>query len=175
MKKAFVVIDYQNDFIDGSLGFEKALKIKKNIINKLSNLDFNTTHLLFTYDTHDENYLNSKEGLNLPISHCIKESFGWQMPKVFEPFLQKAHKIFYKNTFGSLEFANFIAKSQYEEIHFAGLVSHICVFCNIILAFSAKPNARLVLHQNLSASFDENLEKSAFDLLKAYGIEVLNS
>ncbi|WP_348518676.1 cysteine hydrolase family protein [Campylobacter sp. CCS1377] len=173
MKKAFVVIDYQNDFIDGSLGFEKALEIKENIINELSKLDFNTTHLLFTYDTHDENYLKSKEGINLPIKHCIKESFGWQMPEVFEPFLQKAHKIFYKNTFGSLEFANFIAKSEYEEIHFAGLVSHICVFCNIILAFSAKPNARLVLHQNLSASFDENLEKSAFDLLKAYGVELV--
>ncbi|EGM0490098.1 cysteine hydrolase family protein [Campylobacter coli] len=173
MKKAFVLVDYQNDFIDGSLGFEKALKIKENILDTLNQIDFNTMHLLLTYDTHDEDYLKSKEGLNLPIEHCIKDSSGWQIPKDFTPFLQKAHKVFHKNTFGSLEFANFIAKSEYEEIHFAGLVSHICVFCNIILAFSAKPNSRLILHQNLSASFDENLEKSAFDLLRAYGIEIL--
>ena len=173
MNKAFVLVDYQNDFIDGSLGFKKALEIKQNIINQLNTIDFNTTHLLLTYDTHDEHYLQSKEGKLLPINHCIKNSFGWHMPKEFEPFLKKAYKIFYKNTFGSLEFANFIQKSTYEEIHFAGLVSHICVFCNIILAFSAKPNARIIFHQNLSASFDGNLEKSAFDLLKAYGIEIL--
>ncbi|MBM0636526.1 cysteine hydrolase family protein [Campylobacter sp. VicNov18] len=173
MKKAFVLIDYQNDFIDGSLGFEKALKIKKNILETLKDIDFNTTHLLFTFDTHDENYLQTKEGLNLPIKHCIKGSFGWYMPKDFEPFLQKAYRIFLKDTFGSLELANFIHKSSYEEIHFAGLVSHICVFCNIILAFSAKPNSRIILHQNLSASFDEKLEKSAFDILRTYGIEIL--
>lgn len=88
-------------------------------------------------------------------------------------FYKKLIKFFYKNTFGSLELANFIQKSDYEELHFAGLVSHICVFCNIILAFGAKPNARIILHQNLSASFDENLEKSAFDILRAYGIEIV--
>ncbi|AXP09531.1 cysteine hydrolase family protein [Campylobacter hepaticus] len=173
MNKAFVLVDYQNDFIDGSLGFEKALKIKKNILEALNHIDFNTMHLLVTYDTHDENYLKTREGLNLPVKHCIKDSFGWYMPQEFEPFLQKAHKIFHKNVFGSLELANFIEKSTYEEIHFAGLVSHICVFCNIILAFNAKPNARIILHQNLSASFDEKLEGFAFDILRAYGIEIL--
>ncbi len=172
MKKAFVIVDYQNDFIDGSLGFKNALEIKQNILDKLYEIDFDTTHLIFTYDTHDENYLKSKEGLNLPVKHCIKGTFGWQMPKEFEPFLQKAYRIFYKNTFGSLEFANFIYKSTYEEIYFCGLISHICVFCNIILAFCAKPNAKLVLYKDSTTGFDVNLEKSAFDLLKAYGIEI---
>ncbi|EAI6817207.1 hydrolase, partial [Campylobacter coli] len=74
MKKAFILVDYQNDFIDGSLGFEKALKIKENILDTLNQIDFNTMHLLLTYDTHDEDYLKSKEGLNLPIEHCIKDS-----------------------------------------------------------------------------------------------------
>ncbi|TKX31935.1 isochorismatase family cysteine hydrolase [Campylobacter aviculae] len=173
MEKAFVIVDYQNDFINGSLGFKKALEIKENILNHLNQIDFNTTHLLITCDTHVQNYLKSKEGLNLPIKHCIKDTFGWKMPDEFDPFLKKAHKIFYKNAFGSLEFANFINQSTYKEIYFCGLVSHICVFCNIILAFSAKPNAKLILYQDSTASFDENLQNSAFSLLKIYGVEII--
>lgn len=88
-------MDYQNDFIDGSLGFDKALKIKENILKALNQIDFNNTHLLLTYDTHDEHYLQSKEGLNLPVKHCIKESLGWQMPKG-EPFYKKLIKFFIK-------------------------------------------------------------------------------
>ncbi|MBZ7948233.1 cysteine hydrolase [Campylobacter sp. RM9929] len=174
MEKAFVIVDYQNDFINGSLGFKKALEIKQNILNHLNQIDFNTTHLLVTCDTHDQDYLKSKEGLNLPIKHCIKGTFGWKMPSEFDPFLQKAHKIFYKNTFGSLDFANFINQNSYKEIYFCGLVSHICVFFNIILAFSANPDSKIILYQNSTASFDNNLEYSAFSLLKAYGVKIIS-
>lgn len=173
MKKAFVLVDFQNDFIDGSLGFQKAKDLKEGILQKLSSLDFKTTNLLITFDTHGEGYLQSKEGKILPIFHCQKNTKGWEMPSEFKPFLHKATKIFYKNAFASLELIDFIHKSKYEELHFCGLVSHICVFCNIILALAAKPNAKFILHQDLTASFDANLEKCAFDLLKAYGVEII--
>ncbi|MBK1971322.1 cysteine hydrolase family protein [Campylobacter sp. TTU-622] len=173
MKKAFVLIDYQNDFITGSLGFEKALKIENKILNLLNNINFNDTDLLITFDTHDNDYLNSNEGKLLPIKHCIQNTLGWQMPKNLQKYIPKAKKIFYKNTFGSLELANFINKSTYKELYFCGLVSHICVFCNIILAFSAKPDAKLFLYQEASASFDVNLEESSYNLLKAYGIKII--
>ncbi|WP_270974112.1 cysteine hydrolase family protein [Campylobacter helveticus] len=170
MKKVFVLVDYQNDFIDGSLGFEKAPSIKSEIIRLLSEFEGD---LLITYDTHLEDYLQTREGQNLPIKHCIKGTFGWDMPSEFAPFLSKAKKIFHKNTFGSIEFANFIEKSDYEEIHFCGLVSHICVFFNVILAFCAKPNAALILHKNATTSFDEALENHAFELLKSYGVKLV--
>ncbi|MCR2038628.1 cysteine hydrolase family protein [Campylobacter helveticus] len=170
MKKVFVLVDYQNDFIDGSLGFEKAPSIKSEILKLLSEFEGD---LLITYDTHLEDYLQTREGQNLPIKHCIKGTKGWDMPSEFAPFLSKAKKIFHKNTFGSIEFANFIEKSDYEEIHFCGLVSHICVFFNVILAFCAKPNAALILHKNATTSFDEALENHAFELLKSYGVKLV--
>ncbi|EAL53233.1 cysteine hydrolase family protein [Campylobacter upsaliensis] len=172
MKKALVLVDYQNDFIDGSLGFEKALGLKDEILKLLGEFEGD---LLITFDTHKEDYLKTREGQNLPIEHCIKGTKGWEMPNEFTPFLSKAKKVFHKDTFGSLELANFLAKSPYEEIHFCGLVSHICVFFNLILAFCAKPNATLILHKNATTSFDEGLENHAFELLKAYGVKLVES
>lgn len=173
MKKAFILVDYQNDFIDGALGFERAKNLRSKVLEKLDSLDFKQTDLLITYDTHSEDYLQTKEGLNLPIKHCLKDSEGWHLPDYLEPFKAKAKKIFHKHTFGSLELANFLHKEQYEQIEFAGLVSHICVFHNIILAFNAGLNTKLILHKDCTASFDENLEKAAFDLLKAFWVELV--
>lgn len=170
MTKLLVVVDYQNDFIDGSLGFEEATKIKENILKLLKN---HQDDVVFTFDTHDENYLKTQEGKNIPICHCIKDSFGWKMPNEFDIYLKNAKKIFHKNTFGSLEFANFLKENHYDSIEFCGLVSHICVFSNIILALSATPNSKLILHKNATASFSKELEQSAYDILKAYGIELL--
>ena len=106
MKKLLIVVDYQNDFIDGSLGFKKAIYIKENILNLLNKFD----DFVFTFDMHNDDYLSTKEGLNIPIKHCIKDTLGFKMPKEFDIFLKKNKKIFYKDTFGSLELANFLKK-----------------------------------------------------------------
>lgn len=170
MKKALVVVDFQNDFIDGALGFEKTKGLKERILKLVSEFDGD---VIFTFDTHGKDYLNTKEGQNLPVCHCQKDSIGWQMPEIFQPFLQKAKKVFEKNTFGSLDFALFLKKEQYEQIEFCGLVSHICVFHNIILAFNSALNTKLILHKNATASFDERLEHHAFELLKAFWVEII--
>ncbi len=170
MKRALVVVDYQNDFIDGSLGFEKAPLIKENILELLKSFDGD---LLFTFDTHYQNYLQTREGKNIPVLHCQDQSLGHKMPDDFSPYLQRARKIFKKESFGSLDLANFIKEQDYEQIEFCGLVSHICVFSNIILAFNAALNSKIILHSKASASFDEDLEKAAFKILKAYGVEIL--
>ncbi|TXE84448.1 cysteine hydrolase [Campylobacter peloridis] len=169
MKKLLIVVDYQNDFIDGSLGFKKAINIKDNILKLLNDFD----DFVFTFDTHDKNYLKTQEGKNIPICHCIKDTLGWKMPSDFDKYLKKAKNIFYKDTFGSLELANFLKDSDYKQIHFCGLVSHICVFFNIILAFSANPNSKIILHSDASASFDANLEKKAYELLQSFGVIIV--
>lgn len=168
MKKALIVVDMQNDFIDGALGFEKAKGVAAKARELCQSFEGD---LLFTMDTHGKDYLSSKEGQNLPIMHCQKGTQGWQVSENLKPFLNKARKIFEKSSFGSLELAAFLKEKNYSELHFAGLVSHICVFHNIILAFNALPNARLVLHTNATASFDESLENHAFELLKAFWVE----
>lgn len=264
MKKALIVVDFQNDFIDGALGFEKAQRLKERILGLVSGFDGD---VIFTFDTHESDYLATKEGENLPISHCIKGTKGWEMPREFAPFLQKAVKFelnlgsknqnlsgnfggiqanlsgnsgfknenlsenlgseiqanlsensglknenlslknsnsknknsslksvnlsqnlaqiqamseanasffsFEKATFGSLELALFLRAKAYEQVEFCGLVSHICVFHNAVLAFNAALNTRLILHQNATASFDENLEQNAINLLKAFWVEVI--
>ncbi|CAM4117164.1 cysteine hydrolase family protein [Campylobacter armoricus] len=170
MAKLLVVVDYQNDFIDGSLGFEEATKIKDNILTLLKN---HQGDIVFTFDTHDENYLKTQEGKNLPIYHCIRDTLGWKMSSDFDVYLEKAKKIFYKNAFGSLELANFLKENYYESIEFCGLVSHICVFSNVILAQSATPNSKITLYKNATASFDKQLEKSAYEILQAYGVKLL--
>ena len=167
MKKALVVVDFQNDFIDGTLGFDKAKTLKGEILRLVSEFEGD---LIFTFDTHGKDYLNTKEGRNLPVPHCIRGENGWQMSAEFTPFLQRA-KIFEKGSFGSLDLATFLRKQGYEQVEFCGLVSHICVFHNIILAFNALPNAKLILHQNATASFDESLQNHAFELLKAFWVE----
>lgn len=170
MKKALVVVDFQNDFIDGALGFEKAQALKERVLKLAGEFEGD---LLFTFDTHGKNYLATKEGQNLPLPHCIKGEFGWQMPDSFSPLLKKATKIFEKECFGSLELAKFLRQKRYEQVEFCGLVSHICVFHNIILAFNALPNAKLILHQNATASFDEGLQNHAFKLLKAFWVQII--
>ena len=170
MKKALVVVDFQNDFIDGALGFEKAHALKKRVLKLVSEFEGD---LLFTFDTHGKDYLATKEGQNLPVPHCIKGEAGWQMGAEFEPFLQKATRVFEKGCFGSLELAEFLRQERYEQVEFCGLVSHICVFHNAILAFNALPNAKLILHQNATASFDESLQHHAFELLKAFWVELV--
>ncbi|TQR30364.1 hydrolase [Campylobacter sp. MIT 99-7217] len=168
MKKALIIVDYQNDFIDGSLGFEGALKIKDEILRLCKDFEGD---LIFTLDTHKKDYLSTKEGLNLPVLHCQEGAMGHKMPAEFQSFLQRA-KIFKKGSFGSLELANFLKDEGFDELHFAGLISHICVFHNIILAFNALPNAKIILHQNATASFDEALQNHAFELLKAFWVEL---
>ena len=72
MKKLLVVVDYQNDFVDGSLGFKRAKEIESNIVNKILKYKYENQDIVFSLDTHYENYMSTKEGKNLPVPHCLK-------------------------------------------------------------------------------------------------------
>ena len=77
MNRYLFVIDYQNDFVDGALGFPGAEKLDEKIAAKVR--QYGKGHVLFTRDTHFENYMDTREGKNLPVPHCIKGSFGWEV------------------------------------------------------------------------------------------------
>ncbi|MEG1525882.1 MAG: isochorismatase family protein, partial [Clostridia bacterium] len=101
MNKILVVVDMQNDFIYGSLGTKEAQAIVENAVAKVKNFH---GEIIFTKDTHTPNYLNTQEGKNLPVEHCIENTQGWLLENNLEDFIREHHsKIINKVTFGSVE------------------------------------------------------------------------
>jgi len=139
--KLFVVIDCQKDFIDGALGFDGAEKILPGIKAKIKEYKDRGDEVVYTLDTHTEDYLNTQEGKNLPVVHCVKGTEGHALAEELREDLSDC-KCFEKPTFGSMDLANHIQQKEYESIELAGLVSNICVISNTVLAKAAAPEAR---------------------------------
>lgn len=171
MKKLLIVVDFQNDFIDGALGFKKAESLVDIINEKINNYLNNNNDVIFTLDTHDANYLNTYEGAKLPIPHCIDGTFGHKVNEKCD-YLDKAIKVFKKNTFPSLELAKYLEATNYDYVELCGLVSNICVLSNAVMVKSALPNAEIVIEKAATSSFDEELESKAFDVLKGLHVTI---
>ena len=149
--KLLIVVDYQNDFVNGSLGFKKAEELEQRIVQKIKEYD----NVIFTLDTHYDNYFDTLEGKKLPVKHCIKDTDGHKLYGEVSKYLDKAIKVFEKPTFPSLELANYLVGKGYDEVEICGLVSNICVLSNVVMVKAALPNARIIVNKNLTASFDE--------------------
>ena len=173
MNRLLVVVDYQNDFVDGALGFKGAELISHNIAELIKEFRNKGDEVVFTYDTHDEDYLNTVEGKNLPVPHCFKGSDGWQLYPEINVLLGDS-KVFYKPGFGSKELGDYIARNKYDEIYLVGLVSDICVFSNAIVAkASASPYTKIKVVRNATSSFDLEMQEKSFDVLKHLHIEII--
>ncbi len=172
MKDLLIVIDYQNDFVDGALGFSGAEKLEPYIVSKIEETLKAGNDLIFTYDTHNENYMETEEGKNLPIPHCIKNSKGWQLYGKVDEYKGKAIKLFDKPTFGSLELGKWLEEKDYKNITIVGLVSNICVISNAVIAKAALPNAHIIVEAKGTDSFDKDLNTKTLDVLKGLQIEV---
>ena len=173
MNRLLVVVDYQNDFVDGALGFKGAELIAPAIVNLINEFRANKDEVVFTYDTHDQDYLNTVEGKNLPIPHCLKGSQGWALYPEIDALLGDS-KVFEKPGFGSKELGDYIAKNNFDEIYLCGLVSDICVFSNAIIAkASASPYTKIKVVRNATSSFDLDMQEKAFDVLKHLHIEII--
>lgn len=146
-KKVLIVIDCQNDFIDGSLRNEDAIKAVPNIVKKIN--EFNGDYILVTMDTHEENYLETNEGKKLPVVHCIKDTDGWKINKDIAKAIQLAegrnngNRVIYfeKPTFGSELLSEFISTDGdlmgQLEIEFVGFCTDICVVSNALMVKAA--------------------------------------
>ena len=171
MKKLLVVVDYQNDFVDGTLGFEEAKKLEEGILNKVKEFEENKDDILFTLDTHYENYLETREGNMLPVKHCIDNTFGQQVYGLLEEYSKK-YPCFKKVTFGSSELLKYLLDKDYEQIELVGVVTNMCVLANAIICQSALPNAKIVVCKDLVAALDDEVENMCFNLLEKIFIEV---
>ena len=173
MKKLLIIVDYQKDFVDGALGFEGAELISKVIKEKIEIYLNNDYHIIYTFDTHNEDYMNTVEGSKLPVPHCLKGSKGWEIKDEVN-YLNKAIKTFEKPTFPSLELANYLKENPYDEVELCGLVSNICVISNAVMVKAALPNAKIFIDALATDSFDKVLQEKCFDVLEGLHIEVIN-
>lgn len=134
MKKLLIVVDMQKDFVDGALGTAEAVAIVDNVVKKVENFGGD---IIATYDTHPENYMDTQEGKNLPVPHCIKGKDGWALnAKVQAALDKKGFTAIEKPTFGSVDLPEYI-KANYNpdeiEIELIGLCTDICVVSNALL------------------------------------------
>ena len=174
MKKCLIVVDFQNDFIDGALGFDGAMYIKDAIVNKINQYQSENHDVIYTMDTHQKDYMDSEEGKNLPVIHCVEGTHGHQLQQDVLALQKESDKTFIKPTFPSLEMGDYLKNKEYDVVELCGLVSNICVLSNAVIAKSALPNAHIVVDANATASFDPTLHEKSLDVMEGIHVEVIN-
>ena len=168
MNKVLIVVDMQNDFIDGSLGTKEAQGIVSNVVKEIKK-DY--SFIYATRDTHPENYLETNEGRHLPVEHCIKGSAGWQIRKEVEEALnEKEHEIVDKPTFGSEVLVKKLkernAEKEIDEFVFVGLCTDICVVSNALLVKAAFPEKKLTVLKDCCAGVTPESHEAALSTMK---------
>jgi nicotinamidase/pyrazinamidase len=171
MKKLLVVVDYQNDFVSGSLAFPSSSAYEPRIASLIGEFVSGCDDVAFTRDVHDEGYLHTEEGRHLPVIHCQKGTDGALFYGGIEN-ISSSYPVFEKDTFGSAKLFDYIRGKSYGEIVLVGLDLSICVFANAVLAKSAAPDARIVVDISASGSGDAEAEHHAIEAMKRLQIDV---
>ena len=170
MRKAIVVIDMQNDFVDGALGTQEAQAMLPRMVEKLAAARAEGTALVFTMDTHGADYLQTQEGKKLPIEHCIRGTAGWQIADALQPFVREAAAILEKPTFGATALP--AALADYDEIEFVGLCTDICVISNALLAKAFYPEKRITVDAACCAGVTPESHANALAAMRMCQVEV---
>lgn len=168
-EKLLVVIDMQNDFIDGALGTPEAEDIVPDVCEKIKEFD---GEVVFTMDTHTSLYPDTQEGRKLPVPHCIKGTDGWELNEDIKA-LSTGCRIFEKPTFGSVELANYIADGDYKYIELVGLCTDICVVSNALLIKAFVPETPVIVDSFCCAGVTPDSHMNALDTMRSCQIEVL--
>ena len=166
--KFLIVVDMQVDFITGSLGSKMAEAIVPKVCEKVKNFD---GEVIFTRDTHGEDYSETQEGRNLPVTHCVKDTDGWQ---ICDELREYAKTCVDKVTFGSVDLPQIIKNygEKIEEIELVGLCTDICVISNAMLLKATFPEVKITVDSTCCAGVTEESHNTALDAMKAVQIEV---
>ena len=168
--KILVVVDMQNDFIDGALGTPEAVKIVPYVKELIENFD---GKVLFTRDTHFPDYMDTQEGKNLPVPHCIQGTPGWEIRPELDA-LRKTEAID-KLTFGSSELPDILKKEEnIESITFIGLCTDICVISNVMITKAFFPEIPLIVDAKGCAGVTLESHKNALAAMKMCQVTVIN-
>lgn len=169
MKRTLIVVDMQNDFIDGSLGTKEAQAIVPNVNKKIEEYQSRGDMIFFTRDTHDENYLDTYEGKNLPVKHCIKGTKGWE---ILDNLTVPNCRYIDKTTFGTFAWRNH-TYIQNGEIELCGLCSDICVVSNALILRAMFPNTVITVDASCCAGVTPEKHKAAMEVMKSCQINVI--
>lgn len=196
MKKVLVIVDMQNDFVDGALGTPEAQKIVDKVAEQIRIRASKDTILLVTKDTHEMNYMETLEGKNLPVPHCIKNTHGWELaPAIQEAIYDTRDKyhsfdsyfpyvndhIIEKPTFGSIDLQNLLymldencgQTGDVAEVTLMGLCTGICVMSNALLAKATLHNIPVRVVEDCCACVTPDSHKTAIDAMRLCQIEII--
>jgi len=173
MKKFLVVVDMQKDFVDGALGTKEAVAIVPAVVKKIN--AFNG-EIIVTYDTHGENYMETSEGKNLPVPHCIKGTDGWQLDKsILSALENKSYTAVEKPTFGSVNLPEIIKEKANGEtftIELIGLCTDICVVSNALLLKANFPEAEICVDPECCAGVTPESHNASITTMKMCQIKI---
>lgn len=164
-----IVVDMQVDFITGSLGSKDAKAIIPAVVNKVKNF---AGRVIFTRDTHFDNYLQTQEGTKLPVVHCIKDTAGWQICDELKPYVKT---VVDKETFASMDLPRIIKNfgENIEKIELCGLCTDICVISNAMILKAAFPETSVEVDADCCAGVNKERHNTALDAMRAVQIEIL--
>lgn len=164
-----IVVDMQVDFITGSLGSKDAKAIVPAVVNKVKNF---AGRIIFTRDTHFDNYLQTQEGTKLPVVHCIKDTAGWQICDELKPYVKT---VVDKETFASMDLPRIIKDfgENIEKIELCGLCTDICVISNAMILKAAFPETPVEVDADCCAGVNKERHDTALDAMRAVQIEIL--
>ncbi len=166
--KTLVVVDMQKDFIDGALGTKEAVAIVPNVAKKIEEYRTNGNQIIFTRDTHQKNYLDTQEGKNLPVEHCIEGTDGWQIAK--ELVVSANDLVINKVTFGHVWNRDLIKGT---EIELVGLCTDICVISNALGLKSVLPEIPICVDASCCAGVTSQSHTNALEAMKMCQINVI--
>lgn len=158
----------QNDFVTGCLGTKEAQEIVPAMAEYVKNYDGS---VVFTQDTHFENYMETQEGKKLPVPHCIKNTQGWEIVPELKEFAAQC-KVFEKPTFGSTDLARFLADENPEEVEFIGVCTGICVLSNATLLKAFAPEIPIKVNAKLCACVTPATHETALAAMQTCQIEI---
>ncbi len=169
-KKILAVIDMQNDFIDGALGTPEAQEIVGRVAEVIQAFD---GEVVYTRDTHSEDYLTTQEGKKLPVPHCIKETKGWEICDTLKALQTENTRIFDKPVFGSVELAQYLSKiPDLTSVTMVGLCTDICVISNAMVIRAFLPEVEVRVLADACAGVTPESHKNALDAMKMCQVTV---
>jgi nicotinamidase-related amidase len=165
MQNILVVVDMQKDFIDGALGTAEAVAIVPDVEKKIREFQ---GEVIFTRDTHEENYMETQEGKNLPVPHCIRGTAGWEIDASLQKYV--TGKCIDKPTFGSVELGAYLKeleeKEPIETITLIGLCTDICVISNAMIAKATLPEVKIIVDSACCAGVTPQSHNNALEAMK---------
>lgn len=174
MEKLLIVIDVQNDFVNGALGTEEAQEILPYVVDKMK--QYRKGNIIATKDTHFDNYLKTQEGSKLPVEHCVKNTLGWEFPQEISEYMKEYNvSVIEKQSFASVELVEKVkqyVENGLKEVEIIGICTDICVVSNALLLKGHFPELKIKVDSACCAGTTVENHNHALSIMRMCQIEI---